>query len=155
MILVDERLAKRFWPGADPVGKRMYEAGTPEDLVSPSENVTWHRVIGVVGSIRQRDLVETDDRIGAYYFPYRQSPWRYLTFAIGASEARESVVARESGGRSPAIDPELPLFDLLTMEERIDQSLVARKTAILLSASFGASRSSSLPSASTAFSRIS
>jgi ABC-type antimicrobial peptide transport system permease subunit len=37
-----------------------------------------------------------------------------------------------------AVDPELPLFDMLTMQERVDRSLVARKTSILLSASFGA-----------------
>ena len=136
VVLVDERLAKKFWPGSDPVGKRMYEADSAEDLVSPSENVTWHRVIGVVGSIRQRGLVESDDRIGAYYFPYRQGPWRFLTFVIRTERAPESVVA-EVREVIRAIDPELPLYDVLTMEERVDQSLVARKTSILLSAGFG------------------
>jgi predicted permease len=137
VILVDEQLAKKFWPDSDPVGKRMYEAASAEDLVSPSENVTWHRVIGVVGSIRQRGLVGTDDRIGAYYFPYRQTPWRYLTFVVRTERAPESVIA-EVREVVRAVDPELPLYDLLTMGERVDQSLVARKTSILLSASFGA-----------------
>jgi predicted permease len=137
VILVDEQLAKKFWPDSDPVGKRMYEAESAEDLVSPSENVTWHRVIGVVGSIRQRGLVGTDDRIGAYYFPYRQTPWRYMTFVLRTERAPESVIA-EVREVVRAVDPEVPLYDLLTMEERVDQSLVARKTSILLSASFGA-----------------
>jgi predicted permease len=137
VVLVDERLAKKFWPDSDPVGKRMYEAASAEDLVSPSENVTWHRVVGVVGSIRQRGLVDTDDRIGAYYFPYRQTPWRYMTFAVRTERAPESVTA-EMREVIRALDPELPLYDLLTMVERVDQSLVARKTSILLSASFGA-----------------
>jgi predicted permease len=136
VVLVDEELAKKFWPDSDAVGKRMYEAASAEDLVSPSENVTWHRVIGVVGSIRQRGLVEADDRIGAYYFPYRQAPWRFLTFVLRTERAPESVVA-EAREIIRAVDPELPLYDLLTMEERVDQSLVARKTSILLSASFG------------------
>ena len=136
VVLVDERLAKKFWPDSDAVGRRMYEAASAEDLVSPSENVTWHRVIGVVGSIRQRDLVGTDDRIGAYYFPYRQRPWRFLTFAIRSERSEESVVA-EAREVIRAIDPELPMYDVLTMEERVDQSLITRKTSILLSASFG------------------
>ncbi len=136
VILVDERLAKKFWPDSDPVGKRMYEAASAEDLVSPGENVTWHRVIGVVGSIRQRGLVGTDDRIGAYYFPYRQTPWRYMTFVIRTERAPESVIS-EVREVVRTVDPELPLYDLLTMEERVDQSLVARRTSILLSASFG------------------
>jgi predicted permease len=136
VVLVDERLAKKFWPDSHAVGKRMYEAESAEDLVRPSANVTWHQVIGVVGSIRQRGLVETDDRIGAYYFPYRQGPWRFLTFVIRTERAPESVVA-EAREIIRAIDPELPLYDVLTMEERVDQSLVARKTSILLSAGFG------------------
>jgi predicted permease len=137
VVVVDERLAQKFWPDADPVGKRMYEADNPEDFASPGENVTWHRVVGVVGSIRQRGLVEADDRIGAYYFPYRQNPWRYLTFVIRSERSKESV-ANEVRAAVAATDPELPLFDLLTMEERVDRSLVARKTSILLAASFGA-----------------
>ena len=137
VILVDERLAKKFWPDLDPVGKRVYEAESAEDLIRPSEKVTWHRVIGVVSSIRQRGLVEADDRIGAYYFPYRQSPWRYLTFVIRTDRSPESAAA-EAREAIRAVDPELPLFDVLTMEERVDRSLVARRTSILLSLSFGA-----------------
>ncbi len=136
VVLVDERLAQKFWPGSDPVGKRMYRADRPEDFLHPNENVTWYRVIGVVGSIRQRGLVEADDRIGAYYFPYRQAPWRFLTFAIRTERSEESVVA-EMREVIRTIDPELPLYDVLTMEERVDQSLMTRKTSILLSASFG------------------
>jgi putative ABC transport system permease protein len=136
VVLVDERLAKKFWPDSDAVGKRMYEAASAEDFVSPSGNVTWHRVVGVVGSIRQRGLVEADDRIGAYYFPYRQAPWRFLTFAIRTERSEESVVA-EVREVIRTIDLELPLYDVLTMEERVDQSLMTRKASILLSASFG------------------
>jgi predicted permease len=136
VVLVDEKLAKKFWPGGDPVGKRMYLADRAEDLLSPGENVEWHRVIGVVGSIRQRGLVEAEDRIGAYYFPYRQAPWRYLTFAIRTERSKESVAA-EVREVIRAIDPELPLYDVRSMEERVDQSLTTRRTSMLLSAGFG------------------
>ncbi len=136
VVLVDERLAKKFWPNSDPVGKRMYRAESAEDLVRPSENVTYYQVVGVVGSIRQRGLVEADDRVGAYYYPYRQAPWRYLTFVVRTERDPESIAA-EAREVIRAIDPELPLFDVLTMEQRVDQSLVARKTSILLSGAFG------------------
>jgi predicted permease len=136
VVLVDERLAEKFWPGKDPVGKRMYEADSAEDLIQPTANAKWHQVIGVVGSIRQRGLVEAEDRIGAYYFPYRQAPWRYLTFTVRTERPKESVAA-EIREVIRAIDPELPLYDVLTMEERVDQSLTTRKTSMLLSAGFG------------------
>ncbi|MGH9335024.1 MAG: FtsX-like permease family protein, partial [Vicinamibacteria bacterium] len=135
VVIVDERLARKFWQD-DAVGKRMYSASTAEDLVGPGPNVTWYRVIGVVGGIRERGLVEGDDRIGAYYFPYRQSPSRFLTVAVRTERNPESLVA-EAREIVQAIDPELPLFDVFTMEERVDQSLVARKTSILLSVCFG------------------
>jgi predicted permease len=136
VMVVDRKLAERFWPDSDPIGKRVYEPGGPEDLLRPSEKVTWFRVVGVVGEIRQRGLVVADDRIGAYYLPFRQEPWRYLTFAIRTDRAADSIAA-EVREVLRAIDPELPLFDALTMEERVDRSLIARRTSILLSGGFG------------------
>jgi predicted permease len=136
VVVVDQKLAERFWPDADPIGKRVYEPGGAEDLIRPSEKVTWYRVVGVVGSIRQRGLVLADDRIGAYYLPFRQEPWRYLTFAIRTDRAPESIAA-EVREVLRTIDPELPLFDALTMDERVNRSLIARRTSILLSAGFG------------------
>jgi predicted permease len=137
VVIVDERLSRKFWPDADPLGKRMYTADTAEDLLSPGPNVTWYRVVGVVGAIRERGLVGDEDRVGAYYFPFRQSPSRSLTAAMRSEREPESIVA-EARAALLSIDPELPLFDVFTMEERLDQSLVARRTGILLSLCFGA-----------------
>jgi predicted permease len=135
-VIVDERLAARFWPGGDPVGKRLYTPSNAEDLAGPSENATWFHVVGVVGAVRERGLVDAEERVGMYYFPYRQAVRRFQTFAIRTGRDAESL-AREFRSVIGALDPEIPVFDIRTMEERLDASLLARKTSLLLSLAFG------------------
>jgi predicted permease len=135
-ILVDETLAARFWPGSDPVGKRVYSPSEPEDIGSPSENVTWFHVVGVVGAVRERGLVSSEERLGMYYYPYRQAFRRFHTFAIRTARDPESITA-ELRGVMTSLDPEIPVFDVRTMEERLDASLLTRKTSLFLAGSFG------------------
>jgi predicted permease len=135
VIIVDRELAQRFWPQGDPLGKRMFLPDNPEDLLNPSKNVRWLTVVGVVGKIRQRGLVEAPDRVGAYYFPYRQSGISNMTFALRTGTEPESLIGplrREI----TELDPELPVFDARTMSERLEDSLLTRKVPIWISLAF-------------------
>lgn len=136
VVIVDERLARKFWPSGDAVGQRMYTPSSSEDLVHPGPTATWYTVIGVVGSIRERGLVESDDRIGMYYFPYSQEPTSFFTLAL-RTPSRADAMAAAVRSAIASIDPELPLFDVHTMEERVEDSLLTRRTSLLLSGSFG------------------
>ena len=91
-VIVDERLARRFWPGVNPVGRRMFEPESDRDLTATSEKTSWFTVVGVVGEVKLRGLVEGVGETGAYYFPQAQSPSRRVTFAIRTSSAPESIV---------------------------------------------------------------
>ncbi|MBM3792178.1 MAG: FtsX-like permease family protein, partial [Acidobacteria bacterium] len=136
VIIIDQRLARKFWPDSSPVGKRMWRPTSPEELQNP-EKAEWFTVVGVVGSVKLRALVDAEERIGSYYFPLAQQPDSGLTFAVrttadtGATMAAMRRVIAE-------IDPELPFYDTRTMEERIDNSLVSRRSPMLLSVCFGA-----------------
>jgi putative ABC transport system permease protein len=137
VIIVDEQLAQKFWPGADPIGRRMYQPEDPQDLMKTSERTHWLTVVGVVGQVKIQGLVAADTRFGAYYFPYAQSPARNTTLAIrttGSPEAIAPAVRRELA----AIDPELPLFGVQTMEARIDASLTDRRAPMMLAVTFAA-----------------
>lgn len=48
VVIVDERLAGKFWPAGDPIGKRMFAPNSADDLVSSGPTATWY-VVGVVG----------------------------------------------------------------------------------------------------------
>jgi predicted permease len=106
-IIVDERLAKRFWPDRDPIGRRMYSPNSPEDVVKPGPNANWYTVVGVVGSTKMVGLVTEDERPGTYYFPMTQAPVRTMTLLVRTSGEPASLAA---GVRRElrALDPELP-----------------------------------------------
>ena len=135
-IIVDQRLANRFWPGGNPVGRRMY---TPSDGSNPTaitKDTRWFTVVGVVGEVKLRSLVEGVGDVGAYYFPQAQAAARGLTFVVRTAGA-PSAIASAVRGEIARLDRELPVFDVQTMSERMDRSLVARRSSMLLSVAFG------------------
>ena len=137
-VIVDERLAARFWPGSDPVGRRMYLPQTPEDVVKPGPRVRWLQVVGVVGAVKLKGLIEGENaRVGAYYIPYAQDPARGIGLAIRSASA-DVTGTRAAVERALAeIDPEVQLFDSLAMRERVDRSLDSRRAPMLLLVMFG------------------
>jgi len=136
VIIIDEALARKFWPTSDPIGKRMYQPESPEDVVKPSANVKWRQIVGVVGSVKQQGLIEGEGaRIGAFYLPYSQEPSRNIGLAVrtsGDPERMASTVRAAIAG----IDPELSFFDVRTMSSRVDRSLNPRRTPMILSMGF-------------------
>ena len=130
VIIIDEWLAARYWPGESPLGRRMVWGTVPE----PGKEVdpgNLHTVVGVVETVTQNDLTASE-HVGAYYFPYRQDIWNsFLTLVVRASGVPTSVTPslRETVS---GLDPEIPLFGVETMDSRISDSLAQRKTPMLL-----------------------
>jgi putative ABC transport system permease protein len=137
VIIVSERLAQKFWAGQDPIGKRMYQPGSAEEVASgPGPRTRWLTIVGVVGDVKQRGYISQDERLGAYYFPHAQSPSRNMALVARASGdplALASSIRREIA----AMDPELPFFDVHSMEQRLEESVAGRRTAMLLAVTFG------------------
>jgi predicted permease len=135
-VLVDTRLAQKFWPNLDPIGRRIYQPVDAQHL-TPGPKTQYRTVIGVVESVKLRGLVEGDGRFGAYYVPYAQSPERYFALAVRADGdplALTAALRRVVSG----LDPELPLFGVKTMNERTDEALVSRRLPMLLALGFAA-----------------
>ncbi|MCB1020371.1 MAG: ABC transporter permease, partial [Acidobacteria bacterium] len=134
-IIVDEGLAQRFWPGANPVGRRMYLPSAAG--LSPDENTEWLTVVGVASRVRMKNLAGTDNAAGMYYRPFAQQPARTLTFVV-QSASPTATLAPELRAVFAEAAPGLALFDLRTMAERASASLSARRAALTLLLSFGA-----------------
>jgi predicted permease len=134
-IIVDEKLAQRFWGHRDPVGLRMYEPD-PRNLRETGRNTLWYRVVGVVRSVRLEDLSGKGNPEGAYYFPFAQNTSNNYTIAVRAA-VDSAAVAQSVRSVITALAPELPLFDLRTMGEREELSLLSRRTSMLLALAFG------------------
>jgi predicted permease len=137
-VIIDETLAKRFWPGQDPIGRRMYSpSDAAGDITAITDKTTFYTVVGVVGDVKLHDLTEGGTSVGAFFFPMDQNPTNGMTFALrtaGDPLALTSAVRGTLNG----LDRELPVFDTQSLEQRMEKSLVSRRSPVLLSLSFGA-----------------
>ena len=135
-ILVDEQLAEKFWPDVNPLGRRLYFPTNMDDITAVTDGTVFLHVVGVVENIALRDVVRDDgDTVGAYYLPLAQNASRALTFAVKTAtdpgqvgNPIRSVLAR--------LDPQLPFFNVVSMEERLADSLGPRRTPVVLAVGF-------------------
>ena len=136
VVIVDERLAQHFWPDRDPVGLRMYMPGNAKDFLKIDEHTVWLTVVGVARTLRYENLDGSGAPVGAYYFPNSQQPASSFTFALKTPADPGSVV-RALRSEIARLDPNLAVFDVHSMSERIDLSLSSRRTSMLLANAFG------------------
>ncbi|MGE3489252.1 MAG: ABC transporter permease [Vicinamibacterales bacterium] len=137
VMVVDDTLAKRFWPNGDAVGKRMYFPDNIEDLMARPSEDQMMTIVGVIAPMRIRGLVDSPGvrRTGAYFFPLRQNPSRSLGLAIRTTQEPQTVI--NAVRREVAqIDAELPFYGVRTMEERLSGSVRDRRTPTVLATGF-------------------
>ena len=124
VVIIDERMARQFWPGENPIGRRIRTGGFD---VTP--DTPWMTIVGVVNSVKQ-DALDAESRI-AYYRFQGQTPSRALNVVVrSATEPAGLTGAVTSEIR--ALDPDLPIYKMRTMEERVEASLAERRFSMLL-----------------------
>jgi predicted permease len=139
VVIVDERLARRFWPGRDAIGRRLSRPSNPTgilDLLARGSNTRYLTVVGIVANVQLTGLTTKDPPIGAYYLPYAQQPARSVVLAVKSAQDPETLVPALRSTLA-SIDRELPLFDVRTMEQRLDRSLVQRWMPMHIALAFG------------------
>jgi predicted permease len=136
-IIVDEKLAARFWPNQDPIGRRMYRPVDINNILAVSEKTVYLYVVGVIGDIKLNTLTEGKQAVGAYYYPMDQDTSSGVTFAVKA-KGDPAALTSSVRGVLAQLDRELPVYDIETMDARTEKSLVSRRSPVLLSLSFGA-----------------
>jgi putative ABC transport system permease protein len=139
VVIVDERLAQRFWPGRDAIGRRLSRPSNPRgilDLLVRGPDTRDLTVVGVVANVQLTGLTPKDPLVGAYYLPYAQLPARSVMLAVRSAQDPETLVPALRSALA-SIDRELPLFDARTMDERLDRSLVQRRMPMVIALAFG------------------
>ena len=124
VVVIDEHMARQLWPDTDPVGKRVRTGGFDVTPDSP-----WMTVVGVVGRVKH-DALDSEPRI-AFYLPHLQFPTRALNVVVrtAGDPAGQAAAVRQA---LRAVDPDLPLYGLRTMTERVETSLARRRFIVLL-----------------------
>ena len=128
VVIVDEHMAAQLWPGTSPLGRRIRIGGA-------AATTPWLTVVGVVGRIKQYTL-DGDSRI-AMYLAQTQFPARAMNVVLrGAGDP--AALASAARGQVRELDPDLPIYNVRTMEQRISASLATRRFTMLLLALFAA-----------------
>ncbi|MBY0494874.1 MAG: ABC transporter permease [Cyanobacteria bacterium] len=136
VMIIDERLAQRFWKNGDALGKRMYFPQDINNLMAKPREDQMITIVGIIETMRLRGLVDTQaQKTGTYYGAMRQGPARTLGIAIRTAVSPETLTG--SVRREVAqLDPEMPFYGVRTLEDRVTTSLMDRRTPMLLATGF-------------------
>jgi putative ABC transport system permease protein len=119
VLLVSQDAAKLYWGADDPIGRR---ASLPFSATVPRQ------VVGIVGDVKQRNLIEPPTPT-VYY--YTRAPSGRVTFVIRTS-VPPATLAQPAVAAIGAIDPEQPVGDIRTMVQLLDDKLTSQRFSALL-----------------------
>jgi putative ABC transport system permease protein len=125
VVIIDRLLADKYWPGQDPIGKRIARgSGTNVDPAN------YRVVVGVVAPIKFQSL-EEDVQKETLYFPFAQQPGTNLIVVArtAGDPARLASAVREA---VKAADADLPVFDVKPMQQRMDDVAQTRRAPMVL-----------------------
>jgi putative ABC transport system permease protein len=124
VAVVSRSMAARYWPSADPIGRRL--------SIDGEHQLT---VVGVVGDVHHASLEAAPQP--TFYVPYRQDAWPSMTFVV-----RTTVPPASLGGAARAaiwqVDKDQPISALRTMNEQLALSIAQRRFSVRLLTGFGA-----------------
>jgi putative ABC transport system permease protein len=118
-VVINETLALRHWPGEDPIGKRV--------------RISWDNledeVVGVVGDVKHSGL-DAESRAMTYW-PFARNPYGTMTVAVRTT-GEPSRIVTSIVGLVRALDPELAVANIRTMDEVVSNSVAERRLTMLL-----------------------
>ncbi|HXG65767.1 MAG TPA: ABC transporter permease [Blastocatellia bacterium] len=121
VILINETLARRFFPTEDPIGKRLF--------VGFSSNVP-REVVGIVGDVRHSDFYQPPT--AHVYVPCYQAAFMNSMSLVARSRAQSSAVIAAAREQIRSFDRALPIYDIKTMEQVVSESLAQPRFSGLL-----------------------
>ncbi|MGD0220943.1 MAG: ABC transporter permease [Terriglobia bacterium] len=125
VVAINKAFAERFWPGEDPLGKRVRFSG-------PLADQPWHTVVAVVGNIQDELNVPAPAEM---YFPLRQQARSTMALVVRTSpdpQSLEASVRRQVA----ALDRDQPVFDIMTMDDLRSVTLTGWRLGGTLMAAF-------------------
>jgi putative ABC transport system permease protein len=131
VVVVDDRLAEKAWPGRDGIGQRVQVDFLTDTGFVP----TWARVVGVVRHIRHRDLTEVVRE--QVYVPHRQSPRNPMAWAVrtkGETQVEEATIRHLVA----ELDPELPVYDVRPLQAYVGDAQGRARFTMVLCVAFAA-----------------
>jgi putative ABC transport system permease protein len=128
VAIVDETLARTYWPHQDAIGRRIRPGGR-------QSSAPWRVVVGVVRHVRYRTL-ESPSRV-EFYWPYAQTPFALGSMSLALhTTADPRLLANAVQKQVAALDPDQPVYRIRTMHELMAESVARRRLSMFLLAIF-------------------
>jgi predicted permease len=127
VCMVDEDFARRYWPNGGALGQRVFQG-------SDSDDAKLFTIVGVVGAVKQAELTEPQGQ-GAVYLPFMDSDGINI-FVVTRTSQRPEAFAETLRKLVRAANPDLAIDNLRSMDTRITDSLIARRSPALLAGIF-------------------
>lgn len=125
VCVIDDTLARRYWPGTDPIGQHI------QLFASDSTPVPhWITVVGIVGHAKASSL-QSDTSEGFYYMPLAQAPQDSAGIVL-RTDGNPGSLSDAMRAAVSAVDPAEALYDFKTMQERVDESLTGQRFLVIL-----------------------
>ncbi|HEV8197846.1 MAG TPA: ABC transporter permease [Gemmatimonadales bacterium] len=121
VAIIDERLARKYWPGQNPIGKR-FRGGDD-----------WTTVVGVAGHVHRNGPAEEGE--GQIYMPLAQYTQRGMSIVVH-TDGKPSALASSLRQAVKAVDPDLPTAQIRTMDELMVQATSRPRFNLLMLAVF-------------------
>ena len=122
VTIVNRTMANRFWPNENPINRRVR-------TTAGFDSGTWFRVVGVVDDVRHVSL--SRDPVTEMYRPIAQTAMSIFTLVVRTGRDAASL-APAARATVQSIDPNLPIYDVRTMEDRIAGSFAQTRGTMLL-----------------------
>ena len=126
VVVINETMARHFWPGEDPIGKRLKQ-GWPE------WKTPWRQVIGVVPDVKLNGVVATTPL--HVYIPLAQSGDWNLFLAVRTKVDPQTLTASVLSALH-SVDSQIPVYDVKTMDDRLGSAVVSQRAAMILLSAF-------------------
>ena len=138
VCVVDEDFARRYWPHGGALGQRVFpNTRSAEGLKvqgNDSDDARLFTIVGVVGAVKQAELTEPQGQ-GAVYLPFMDSDGINI-FVVTRTSRRPEAFAETLRKLVRAANPDLAIDNLRSMETRIAESLIARRSPAMLAGIF-------------------
>jgi predicted permease len=129
-VIISQELAKRFFPGEDPIGR-----GIKPEISSGSGEAPMRVVVGVVGDVKAEGL--SAPPISESYVPYAQLPFAPMSVVVRTATAPADMVPTLTS-EVQSLDSALPLLHVKTLDEYVDDSIMSTRFEAVLLGIFGA-----------------
>jgi predicted permease len=123
VAIIDQKMADRFWPHGDAIGKR----------IRRSDDSPWTTIAGVVGVVKEYGL-DIDSRMVVYYPHAQIRNGTMYVVARTTSDPASTIAAMIH--LVNAINPDVPVYDIATMEQRVQDSMARQRFAMTMLGGF-------------------